>query len=438
MFKNFVWNIVKKLANLNFAIFILFCIVFLSILGSIIEQKQGLIFYQINYPIQDNKLFYLNWKFILFLGLDNIYESWWFILIILIFIASLLTCTFAIQLPSLKYARRWKFIKTLNKNNQDNIYKNNLYINNNMYNSFINMIYSLSNSSFYIFYQGNKIYAYKGLFGRIAPIFVHFSIIITLFGSILGLFLGFIDQEIISSGELFHFKNIVKSGRLSNIPNNFLGRVNNFFVTYHSNGSIKQFFSDISILNNQGSIITNKIIAVNSPLKFNFLTFYQTDWKINGLRFHIADDYIIQKKLQEVTFNNRKCWISNLILDQDNKYVVFLFDLQNKFYIYDANTDKVISLSLNQSIYLNDIKFSIMDTLVSTGLYIKTDPGVIIVYSGFFIVMISTTVSYISYTQIWINRNNMNLSFIGSTNRAILFFEEDMNQIDSVYQKYNY
>ena len=53
------------------------------------------------------------------------------------------------------------------------------------------------------------IYCYKGLIGRIAPIIVHFSMIIILIGAIIGSVCGFKAQEIIPKTETFHIQNIL-------------------------------------------------------------------------------------------------------------------------------------------------------------------------------------------------------------------------------------
>ena len=45
---------------------------------------------------------------------------------------------------------------------------------------------------------------------------------------------------------------------------------------------------------------------------------------------------------------------------------------------------------------------TLMDILSSTGLEIKADPGIVLIYFGFLFLMISTLISYITYSQIWI------------------------------------
>ena len=108
----------KNLANLQFAIGLLFTIGLIIALGTIIEQDQSLTFYKENYP-ETNPLFgFLTWKIIISLNLDKIYTAWWFLLILLLFAGSLLSCTFTTQLPSIKTFKLWKF------NNQVSQYQN--------------------------------------------------------------------------------------------------------------------------------------------------------------------------------------------------------------------------------------------------------------------------------------------------------------------------
>ena len=110
MKNNYQTRLLKKLANLQFAIGLLFTIGFLSAIGTIIEQNQPLTFYKENYPENNPLLGLITWKVITFLNLDTVYTSWWFLTILFLFVSSLLACTLTTQLPSLKTFKLWKFI----------------------------------------------------------------------------------------------------------------------------------------------------------------------------------------------------------------------------------------------------------------------------------------------------------------------------------------
>ena len=102
----------KAFADLRFAITVLLIIACFSIIGTIIEQDQSIETYKLNYPLTNKVLGVLSWDIIIKFGLDHIYKTWWFLILILIFGISLLTCTFLQQLPSLKIARRCQFFRT--------------------------------------------------------------------------------------------------------------------------------------------------------------------------------------------------------------------------------------------------------------------------------------------------------------------------------------
>ena len=64
-----------------------------------------------------------------------------------------------------------------------------------------------------------------------------------------------------------------------------------------------------------------------------------------------------------------------------------------------------------------------MDILSSTGLEIKSDPGIVLIYLGFLLLMISTLISYITYSQIWVIKDNNRIVIGGNTTRATFDFE---------------
>ena len=61
-------------------------------------------------------------------------------------------------------------------------------------------------------------------------------------------------------------------------------RVNDFSIEYREDGSEKQFFSDLSVLDPAtGEQLTRKTISVNKPLRWGGVTMYQTDWSLAAL-----------------------------------------------------------------------------------------------------------------------------------------------------------
>nr|YP_010197903.1 Cytochrome c biogenesis protein [Gracilaria multipartita]UAD86319.1 Cytochrome c biogenesis protein [Gracilaria multipartita] len=431
--KNIGWHTFKKLRNLSFSISLLLIIAVISIIGTIIEQNQSISYYQEAYPIKNQLLnIVLNWKIILNLGLDHIYSNPFFIIILILFFCSLLACTFSNQLPSLRNARKWKFLQQTQKRNNKSHFTKLEQI------SICNMIYSLYNNQYYIFHKESSLYAYKGLAGRTAPIIVHFSIILTFVGSLISLLGGFTTQEIIPEGEIFHIKNTIQSGFNSTLPDNLIGKIKNFDITYNKDNSIKQFLSNIILYNNEGQNINQKYIFVNSPLIFNGITFYQTDWSINSIRLKIGNSPIIQQPITKHKINNQVLWSCQIPINKTTHIIFIVTKLNDQISIYDTSNNLLIDITSNEKVVINNTTVEILEIMTNTGLQIKTDPGIIITYTGFLILMISIIISYISYSQIWVNSTIKHIQIAGFTNRATLSFEEDLINIEEMYTKYTW
>nr|YP_009092989.1 c-type cytochrome biogenesis protein [Chaetoceros simplex]AIR75380.1 c-type cytochrome biogenesis protein [Chaetoceros simplex] len=407
----------RSLADLRFAIAILLIIASVSIIGTVIEQDQSIETYKINYPLTNRVFGFLSWDIILKFGLDHVYKTWWFISCIILFGISLLTCTILQQLPALKISRRCQFFRTpqqfqrLKISTQLNNFK------------FHKLLAKIKQTQYSVFHQKNIIYAYKGLIGRIAPIIVHFSMILILIGTILGSINGFKAQEIIPKTETFHIQNILSNGQITLIPK-VSTRVNDFWITYTKQTTINQFYSDISILNVDGNEIDRKTIYVNSPAKYRGINYYQTDWNLIGLRLQNNDNLIQQYPL--INFGNaqNKVWITWIpkTAALDEGVILLIDNLQGYCSIYNEFGQFLGNLELNEE-YQTDIPLTLVDILSSTGLQIKTDPGIPLIYTGFLFLMISTLISYITYSQIWVIQNQKKLFVGGTTTRATYDFE---------------
>ena len=416
----------KKLANLQFAISLLLTIGLVIALGTIIEQDQSLVFYKENYSELKPLFGFLTWKVIKFLSLDRLYTAWWFALLLILFGSSLLACTFTTQLPSIKTFKLWKFI------NQPSQYKN-LSVNENIELGFSNSVaYNCNDNRYHFFRQRNKGYGYSGLLGRLAPVVVHGSIILLLLGSTLGSFGGYNAQEIIPVGEIFHIQNLTKFGNSSYVPQDVSCRINNFWITYTKELKTDQFYSDLSLLNEDGQEIKRKVVFVNEPLIYKDLVFYQTDWDIVGLKLKLDDKKSFQVPLKRITKGGNRFWFGSLNLSQgaSKNLTIVINDLKGKVFLYDAKGNFIQELTLGGSFNtFEDTQIQFVDFITSTGLQIKSDPGINVVYFSFLLLMISIYVSFFTYSQIWFVELKEKVIIGGKSNRAVLFFQQEFQKI---------
>jgi cytochrome c biogenesis protein len=417
------------LTNLRLAIALFLLIALFSISGTVIEQGQSPAFYQSNYPEHPALFGFLSWKVIQVVGLDHVYRTWWFLALLILFGTSLTACTFTRQLPALKAARRWKyyeeprqFQKLALSAELDNISLNSLTP-------------LLQNRRYKIFQEkDNILYARKGIVGRIGPIIVHVGIVAILLGGIWGAMTGFIAQERVASGDTFQVKNIIDAGPLAaaQVPKDWSVRVNRFWIDYTPSGGIDQFYSDMSVLNNQGQEVDHKKIFVNQPLRYHGVTFYQTDWGISAVRVRINNSPIFQLPMAQLNTNgNGRIWGTWIPTKPDLSAGVSLLakDLQGMVLIYDATGKLVNTVRTGMSTEVNGVTLKILDVIGSTGLQIKADPGIPIVYTGFGLLMLGVVMSYFSHSQIWALQKGNCLFVGGKTNRAQVAFEREVLDI---------
>lgn len=410
-------KIFKLIADLRFAIFILLLISLCSIIGTIIEQEQAIEVYKLQYPLNQKLFGILSWDKIIFFGFDHVYRTKWFFSLIIIFGFSLLTCTFLQQVPSIKIARRCQFFRRIKQFKKLKL--SNIVINQN-YN---NIISRLKFENYSLFQQKNIFYGYKGLIGRIAPIIVHFSMIVILLGTLISSLGGFKAQEVIPKTENFHVQNIFSNGKLTKIPN-ISGRINDFWISYTKQKTVAQFYSDISILDNTGNEVKHKTTFVNSPIIYKNVYFYQTDWNLLGIRINFENTKFSEYPLILTSNNKTKLWLTWISNPRDKieGLIGIVDNLQGYCSIYNNQGLFLGNLEVNEKISNQD-ELHLVEILSSTGLQIKADPGIPIIYSGFFFLMISTFISYITYSQIWIIEKNKRIFIGGNTTRAFSEFE---------------
>ena len=428
-------KIFSLLSNLKFAIVILLIIAGFSIFGTVIEQNQTLDFYKENYP--DNKLVFglLNWQIIKFFNLNDIYKSWWYLSLLILLGLSLIVCSFTSQLPMLKVSKQWKFLifKQELKNIDIKIKIKNI--------NFSKIVSALNKKTYNIFQQKNSLFCYKGVVGRIAPVVVHISIIQIFIGAFLGAFFGYGGQEMIPKTETFHLQNIVDAGYLSVTPVKTALRVNNFWIDYtkKENGTINQFYSDVSLINNKGEEIRRKIISVNNPLHYKDLTLYQSDWDIIGVRQQkMGENSKLEYEAKKIKTSNGNRWLSQVKVTEKKKEKVNILikDLQEKISLYDDEGNFLDKVKEGELFGVGNNKFLIKEILTATGIDIKSDPGIPFVYLGFVLLITSTLLSFTSYSRIWVLKIKESFYIGGTSNRAKISFERYfLNEVNNVLKE---
>lgn len=199
---------------------------------------------------------------------------------------------------------------------------------------------------------------------------------------------------------------------------------------------VSQFHSDLSLYDLNGKEVMRKTISVNDPLRYGGITIYQTDWGFSALQIRKDDEGPFNLAMAPLKLNgDKKLYGTFLPVGNDDSQNVkgismLARDLQS-IVLYDQE-GKFVGIRRPNSklpIEIDGIKIEILDAIGSTGLELKTDPGVPIVYAGFGALMLTTCISYLSHAQIWALQDGTTVVIGGKTNRAKAEFPDEMNRL---------
>ncbi|KAI3667778.1 hypothetical protein L6452_42847 [Arctium lappa] len=426
-------RVLSSLANLPLALAEMFTVAGLMALGTAIDQGEAPEYYFQKYPEDNPILGFFTWRWILTLGFDHMFSSPVFLGTLILLGASLMACTYTTQIPMVKVARRWSFLHSANTIRK-------LEFAESLPKASINDLgVVLSGAGYEVFMKGPSLYAFKGMAGRFAPIGVHLALLLIMSGGTLSATGSFRGSVTVPQGLNFVMGDVLGPNGFLSTPTEAFNtevHVNRFSMDYYDSGEVSQFRTDLSLFDIDGKEVMRKTISVNDPLRYEGVTIYQTDWSISALQILKDGEGPFNLAVAPLTVNgDKKLYgsflpigntgspnvkgISMLLRDLQS---VVLYDSEGKFAGVRRPNSKL-------PIEIDGTKIEIVDAIGSSGLDMKTDPGVPIVYAGFGALMLTTCISYLSHTQIWALQDGTTVVVGGKTNRAKIEFPEEMNRV---------
>jgi cytochrome c biogenesis protein len=304
------------------------------------------------------------------------------------------------------------------------------------------------------------LYAEKGRFSHLGVYLVHLSILIILIGSIVGSLFGFEAYVNIPEGESTNKVRLRKSQVARALP--FDVRLDRFTVEFYDNGAPKEYRSDLVFVEGGKTALQGSLL-VNHPITFGGITFYQSSYhpiasdkvriKLStegsnpnppALEVSRGDTLELPGKeghfeIVEVAADFRGLGPAALVsvhpLEGDEKeFWIF----QNMAMIRKRFPPAMLrSPSLDPSAF-KPYTFSLegVEMKYATGLQVSRDPGVPLVWTGFFLIMIGLFVTFFtSHRSIWIQvartKRGVNVRVAGRANKNPVGLERELDQLAS-------
>ena len=431
-----VWSF---FTSLKLAIFVIIILAIASIVGTIIEQNQ---------PIDKYRQIYTDGAIRIFetLSLFDMYHSWWFLLLLVLFTVNLICCTVD-RLPrvvrivrnpkttldgnlekSLTLVDRWK--KKGDLSALAETYRTA------MGGAFARPRVTENSGTFHL-------YAEKGVVSRFGVYVTHISIIIIFLGAIIGNVIGFKGYANIVEGE--SVRMIPTRGGTNHVDLGFSVRCNKFWVEYYPNGQPKEYASDLSVIEN-GREVLRKTIEVNDPLRYKGVWFYQSSYGAAGAStvtvsvrnpdgsgretFSLSPGQSAEisgyGKIRAVDYRNDFQGLGPgllVVLEKPGGQPA-QFWLLKAFPEFDRQRQDTRYLS-----------FAGLNEIFYTGLQVARDPGVNIVWVGCALMVIGIIIAFfLSHQRLWVRLSRasdgrVEVVLAGSTNKNRLAFEKKFEKI---------
>ncbi len=419
-------RLINWISDLRFAIFLLLMIALGSTLGTLIPQKASPSTYLSTYEAKP-WLGLIGGKMILRLQLDHVYTSHWFIALLILLGIALMACSWRRQWPTLKAALRWidyqepsqlsklSIAQTISLNSKEQ--------------GLSQLSNHLKTHGWAIQQHQNRFAARQGVIGRLGPPLVHIGLVLLMIGAIWSATGGQKVERFLAPGRSFDLLN-------NNGLNQLTITLKKFAIDRDPAGRPEQFRSKIQLSTPNDTQGHLHEISVNHPFRYKGMTIYQADWSVAAITLQIGNSPQLQLPVSSFPELGEQIWGLVIPTQPDGSKPVFLSTSSELGPVQIFNSDGELLTSLrpgNKTKQINGIEMKIINIIPASGLLLKRDPGVPIVYSAFGTILVGGVLSMIATKQIWaiIDRDQSCIHLGGLCNRNMIGF---INEIPNLLQ----
>ena len=390
-------RLVALISDLRLAIVLLLVIAIASGVGTAIPQRETAEFY---HRLYDPKpwLGLLPGEGVLALQLDHIYSSGWFLGLLAWLALALLLCSWRRQWPALRASLRWIDYRKPRQLSKLSLAES--LATDQPAASLEKLGQLLEGKGWQIRRQGDRLAARKGLLGKVGPLLVHAGMVVLMLGAAWGAVAGQRAEQYLAPGRSLELMDSRGSSKLTLA-------LDNFSIQRDPAGRPEQFTSQLRILEGDGSggsLLKQAEISVNHPLRFQGVTLYQADWALAAISLQLGRSPLLQLPLQSFPQLGEQVW--GLVLptrpDGSEPVLLSLGSEQGPVEVYGADGSPLGQISPGgEALEVKGLPIRVASVLPASGILLKRDPGVPLVYAGFAIALAGGGLSLVATRQLW-------------------------------------
>jgi len=437
----FLQSLYQTLASMKLSVFVFLTLAASSLLGTLLPQ--GLTEHDLHTRYSPGVA-----RLIDFLGLNDLYHTGWFRFLLLLLATNLIVCTLQ-RLPKtinqLKQREERITPDKLTKFNHHQFFELNVPLQdikpslNDIISAEFAPIQQLENSE--VFTGIVEV----GRWSRWMVYIVHLSVLLILIGALIGSLLGFKGYMNIAEGGTSDEVRLYRGDQSIKLP--FKVRCDDFEVSFYDMGAPREDRSDLTIID-QGKDILTRSIIVNDPLTYDGVTLYQSS-------------YGAILKQAEVEFRDKDSGNTHrMVLPFGEAKAIPGTSDQVQIVDYQQNMGQfgpAIGIALLRNGQqpkgswilakmphfhgnkIENYEINVIEVVDGyyTGLQVKKDPGIWVVYSGFIALLVGIGMTfYSSHRKLWIwagpvksGASKTKIGVAGRTNKNPLAFEKDFQRL---------
>ena len=417
-------QVLNWLSSLKIAILLLLLIAISCAAGTLIPQQESNQFYYDNFN-KNPFLGIINANILLLFEFDHVYTSFWFLFLLIWLGLALSVCSFRRQLPILKSALNW-----IDYNSPRQIAKLSVaqtIVTNNYSKSLEKIKINLKKQGWNMKETDGRIAARQGVIGRLGPILIHLGMILLMIGATYGSLNGKTIEKFLAPGRSIDLLN-------NNEEKGLTIELQKFQIERDPQGRAEQYRSIVNVIEPNGNN-QSKEISVNYPLRYKGLTLYQADWALAAITIQIGNSPKLQVPIEPIPQLGEQVWGTIIPTNKDGKdpILVTVDSELGPVNIYDSDGKLLTTISTNEEEKVKEALIKIINIIPSSGLLLKHDPGVPLVYSSFAIILIGGSLSIISTKKIWVlHEKEKSLIYIGGlSNRNLSGLSKELPNLIS-------
>ena len=398
-------QVLNWLSSLKIAILLLLVIAVSCAAGTLIPQQESNQFYYDNFN-KNPFLGIINANILLLFEFDHVYTSFWFLFLLIWLGLALSVCSFRRQLPILKSALNWIDYKSPRQIAKLSVAQT--IVTNNCSKSLEKIKLNLKKQGWNVKETDGRIAARQGVIGRLGPILIHLGMILLMIGATYGSLNGKTIEKFLAPGRSIDLLN-------NNEEKGLTIELQKFQIERDPQGRAEQYKSIVNVIEPNGNN-QSKEISVNYPLRYKGLTLYQADWSLAAITIQIENSPKLQIPIESIPELGEQVWGTIIPTNKDNQDLILVtVDSElGPVNIYDSDGTLLTKLSTNKEEKVKETLINIINIIPSSGLLLKHDPGVPLVYTSFAIILIGGSLSIISTKKIWIlHEKEKSMIYIG-------------------------